>query len=261
MSLLFASDLANGSVNIYRTDRLVNNPAPIATIAEPSGGCPYQMAFDSEGDLYLADECLHRIEIYPKGSTRMSGTITKGLYDPFGVAIDKHDTLYVSSGSAIEEYAKGSKSPTKSITGAGMNSPFGLSLDRRGDLYIAGYSAPAVFELPAGGSSVTNLGLANLTQPVQTAVDWKLGRLWVTDASGYRVSIYQLGGSAEPIKEIAGGYPFSVSIQNAGKLAGTVVYGDLGANLVYAFMRGSYTPYARLNNGIDEPTGLLIGKP
>lgn len=260
-SLLFVSDFSNDTINIYRTSRLESNPAPIATIAVPSGGCPYQMAFDSEGDLYLADECLNRIEIYPKGSTRMSRTITSGAYNPFGVAIDKADTLYVSSGSAIQEYSKGSTSPTKTITGGGTNFPFGLSLDRRGDLYIADYSVPAVFELPAGGSSVTNLGLANLTLPIQTAVDWKLGHLWVTDGSGYRVSIYQLGGSAEPIKIIDGGYPYSVSIQNKGKLAGTAVYGDLGSNSVYAFTEGSYTPYASLNNGIDQPTGLLIGKP
>jgi hypothetical protein len=260
-SLLYVSDFSNDTVNIYQTNALPNNPAPVATIAEPPGGCPYQMALNNEGDLYLADECLHRVEIYPKGSTRMSGAITKGLYDPFGVAIDKNDTLYVSSGSAIKEYAKGSTSPTKAVTGGGMNFPFGLSLDKRGNLYIADYSVPAVFELTAGGSSVTNLGLANLTTPIQVAVDWKLEHLWVADASGYRVSIYQLGSSPNPIETIGAGYPFSVSIQNEGKLEGTAVYGDSGANSIYAFTEGSYTPYASLNNGIDQPTGLLIGKP
>lgn len=112
-SLLFVSDFSNGTVNIYRTSRLESNPAPIATIAEPPGGCPYQMAFDSEGDLYLADECLNRIEIHPKGSTRMSRTITNGAYNPFGVAIDKGDTLYVSRVPLFRSTRKAAPRPPK----------------------------------------------------------------------------------------------------------------------------------------------------
>ena len=92
-------------------------------------------------------------------------------------------------------------------------------------------------------------------------MNWKLGLLWVTDGSGYRVSIYKLGGSTAPIETIGAGYPFSVAVQNRGKPIGISVYGDVGGASVSAFKPGSYTPYATLRNGVDEPTGLLIGKP
>jgi streptogramin lyase len=262
-SLLFESDFSNDTINIYQTSALGSNPPPIATITEPSGGCPYDMTLDKKKNLYVVDDCLSQIEIYPKGSTTMSGTITDGITYPLGITIDKSQTLYVSvSGSTIQEYAKGSTSPTKTITGGGMSVPFGLSTDKNGNVYIADYGAVAVFELSAGGSTVTNLGLADLSEPLQTAVNQKAGYLWVTDGTGDNVKVYQLGGSTSPVQTIAGnGFPYSVSVENYGKPKGEAVYGDGGDDTVYAFMPGSYTPYATLTNGTGNPAGLLISKP
>jgi hypothetical protein len=261
-SLLFESNFSNKAVNIYKTAAIPGNPAPIATIAEPSGGCPYGMAVNKTKTLYLADSCLSQIELYPKGSTTMKSTITDGISFPLGVAIDKSQTLYVSTGSEIQEYADGSTSPTKTITGGGLSEPFGVSLDASGNLYIADFGAEAVFELPAGGSSVTNLGLQDLTEPLGTAVDQKTGLLWVTDGGGDKVNVYQLGGSTSPVQTIAGsGFPYAVGIQNQGKPNGTVVEGDEDSESVYAFRAGQYTPYATLTNSVDVMTGLLITKP
>jgi DNA-binding beta-propeller fold protein YncE len=258
-SLLFVSNFGEHTVDIYQTSALSSNPTPIATISEAYGGCPYGMAFNKKGDLYLADSCLSQVEIYAKGSTTLSSTITDGISDPLGVAFDKKGTLYVTVPGEIQEYAKGSTSPTKTVSG--LSDPFGISLDKKGNAYIADYGAETVWELPAGGSSVTNLGLQDLDEPLGTAVDQKTGYLWVTDGAGDKVEVYQLG-STSPVETIAGaGFPYSVSIQNHGKPAGTTAYGDLGNSAVYLFKAGSYTPYATLTNGTDEPTGVLIATP
>jgi hypothetical protein len=260
-SLVFESDFSTHVVNIYQTKALSTNPAPIASIAEPAGGCPYGMAMNKKKTLFLVDSCLNQVEEYPKGSTTLGTTISSGLSFPLGVAIDKAQTLYVSEGSSIQEYASGSTSPTKTITGGGLSEPFGLSLDSAGNLYIADYGAAAVFELPAGGSSVNNLGLTDLVEPLGTAVDQKTGYLWVTDGSGNKVNVYQLG-SMSPAQTIPGaGFPYSVGIQNQGKPNGTALYGDGGNDTVYAFKPASYTAYAELTNGTGDPTGLLIIKP
>ncbi len=195
-SLLFESDGSNNTVNIYQTSQLAKNPPPIATITEPSGGCPYQMALDNKKTLFLTDNCLSQIEEYPKGSTTLRTTITNGISFPLGVAIDQNQTLYVRvHPGTIQEYAAGSMKPTKTITGD-LSEAFGLSLDSSGNLYIADpglYGKPAVFELPAGGSSVQNLHLQGLQEPIQTAVDQKTGFLWVTDGTGNKVNVYQFG--------------------------------------------------------------------
>lgn len=263
-SLVFEGDQAEAAVNIYQTADLPSNPAPIATI-HVANGCPYGMAMNKKGTLYVADNCFTGdVEEYPKGSTTLQTTITDGISYPLGLAIDKQGTLYVSNyPAAITEYPKGSTSPSKTITGGGMADPFGLALDKKGNLYIADFGASAVFELPAGGSSVTNLNLQSVGEPLGLAIDQKTGTLWETAGSSANViNIYQLGGSSSPIMTIPGnGEPYAISLENKGKPKAEVVESDLGTYEVYAYMPGSYTPYATLSNGISLPTGLLIARP
>jgi hypothetical protein len=106
---------------------------------------------------------------------------------------------------------------------------------------------------------VTNLGLQDLTEPLQSSVDQKTGYLWVTDGSGNRVQIYQLG-STTPVETIAGaGFPYTVSVQNGGGRKGETVYGDEGNSDVYVFEPNEYTPFATVTDA-GEPTGSLLVK-
>jgi DNA-binding beta-propeller fold protein YncE len=259
-SLLFETDFSSRTVNIFLTTQLsTGDPSPIATITEPTGGCPYDMALDKKKTLYLADQCLNQVEEYSKGSTTMKTAITEGLTAPTGLAIDKNGTLYVSlvETGEVQEFANGSTTPTKTVTG--MSDPFGISLDSKGNLYIPDFGCGCVWELPAGGSSVTNLGLQDLTEPLQSSVDEKTGYLWVTDGSGNRVQVYQLG-STTPVETIAGaGFPYTVSVQNGGGRKGETVYGDEGNSDVYVFEPNQYTPFATVTDA-GEPTGSLLVK-
>jgi hypothetical protein len=262
-SLIFEGDQDEAAVNIYKTKSVSSNPAPIATI-HVANGCPYGLATDKKGTLYVADNCFSGdVEEYPKGSTTLKTTITTGISFPLGLAIDATGTLYVSNyPPSITEYPLGSTSPSKTVTGGGLTDPFGLALDSSGNLYIADFGADEVFELPAGGSSVTNLGLQGLGEPIGLALDKKTGYLWETDGSGNNVNVYNLAGSKSPVETIAGnGEPYAISLENQGKPKAEVVESDLGTHDVYAYKPGAYTPFATLSNGIDLPTGLLISVP
>jgi len=261
--LVFEADQKETAVNIYQNADLSGNPAPIATFTV-AAGCPYGMATDSKGTLYVVDNCGgNDVEEYPKGSTTLKTTITDGISNPLGAAIDKNNTLYVTNyPAAITEYAYGTNTPSKTITGGGLEDPFGEALDSSGNLYIADFGADAVFELPAGGSSVTNLNLQGLGEPLGVAIDRATGYLWETGGSGNIINIYQLGGSTSPIETITGdGFPYAISLANKGKVKGEVVESDIDTDSVYAFANGSYTPYATLTNGIELPTGLLVVRP
>ena len=262
-SLVFEGDQSQAAVNIYQTASLPSNPPPIATI-HVAAGCPYGLVADKKGTIYVADNCGgNDVEEYAKGSTTLKTSITNGISNPLGLAMDKAGNLYVSNYPAsITVYPYGSTTPSETITGGGMTDPFGLALDKSGNLYIADFGASAVFELPAGGTSVTNLNLQGLGEPLGLAIDQKNGLLWETGGSGNIINIYQLGGSTSPIKTITGnGFPYAISLENKGKPKGEVVNSDLGTYEVYAYMPGSSTPYATLSNGITLPTGLLITKP
>ena len=155
----------------------------------------------------MVDNCGgNDVEEYAKGSTTLKTKITDGISNPLGAAIDKHGTLYVSNyPPAITEYAYGTTTPSKTISGAPLQDPFGLALDKSGNLYIADFGGSgAVFELPAGGSSVTNLNLQGLGEPIGLAIDQKTGYLWETGGEGNVINVYQLGGSTSPIETIHG---------------------------------------------------------
>lgn len=177
--------------------------------------------------------------------------------------MDSHGTLYVSNYPAsITEYPAGSTTPSKTITGGGMDDPFGMAVDTSGNLYIADFGADAVFELPAGGSSVTNLGLSGLGEPIGLAFDHSSGYLWETGGGDNVVNVYDLATGTSPIESFKGSdNPYAISAQNSGKPKGEVVISDTDTHDVYAYKPGQYTPYATLSDGVELPTGLLIREP
>lgn len=256
MLLFVGENVGTGHVGIYLGKSLKHNREPIAEITDAIA-TPYGMAMDSSGTLYVADNPESAITEYPKGQTTHSVTITDGLDSPLGLAVDKSGTLYVSNVGAIQEYAKGSTTPTKTVTGGGMTNPFGVALDKKQNLYIADFIAAKVFELPKGGSSVTSLNLQGLSEPIGVAFDAS-GNLWVTNGNGGNITVYP-PGQTSPSETITSGYtdPYAITSGN-----GTVAAANsaLPNTAVYAYKSGYYTPYATLTKGIVSVTGLLLAK-
>jgi sugar lactone lactonase YvrE len=261
-SLVFEADQDEAAVNVYQTADLTADPGPIATM-HVLNGCPYGLATDKKGTIYVADNCSgNDVEEFPKGSTTEKTAITDSVSNPLGIAVDKHGTLYVSNyPAAIEEYKKGATSPFQSVTGQGLTDPFGLALDKAQNLYIADFGASGVFEVKYGTTTATNLGLTGCGEPIGVAVDQKNSYLWVTCGTGNTINVYKLG-TTSPFETIPGNdYPYAISLDHKGKPVGTVVESDIETALVYAYKPGQYTSYATLGNGVELPTGLLIAKP
>jgi serine/threonine-protein kinase len=260
--LVFEGDQAQAAVNVYQTGALSKNPSPIAQIKVQTG-CPYGLAMDKTGTLYVADNCaVGDVEEYPKGSTTKGITITDGISYPLGLAIDKKGTLYVSNyPAAITEYTYGSTTPSQTITGQGLTDPFGLALDKNDNLYICDFGAGKVFEIKYGTTTVTALGLTGISEPLGIAIGRETGDLWITDGAGNKIDVFKPGATT-PFEQIVGnGDPYAISIENRGKPKATVVQSDVNSKAVYAYKKGQYTSYATLTNGISLPTGLLIAKP
>jgi streptogramin lyase len=257
-ALLFVSNQSNFAVGVYSIKKVKSNPAPIASLPATSG-CPYQSAMDKKGTLYVPNNCsANSLDEFPKGSTTPSLTITDGISNPLGTAIDGSGNLYVSNfPAAISIYAPGGTSPTGTITGGGMVDPFGLAIDKNNNLFIADFGADQVFEVASGTTTPVPLELQDMSEPLQLAFD-SAGNMWVTDGQGARVQIYP-PGSTSPSRTISGvfSFPYGVSV-NA---AGVAFVSDVSQSKVYAFKKGASSPYATLTNGIDTPTGVLARKP
>ncbi len=185
-----AVDLAG---NVYLTDythsriRMVNPAGIINTIAgngksifsgdngpaKNAGMDPYDIAVDSQGNLYVADEINNRIrEIMPNGNiTTVAGIGTPGYSGDGGLA-----------------------------TAAQLNGPTGVAVDANGNLYIADFGNFVVRRVTASGLITTIAGnggfypgsgdggpaISAQLNPLRVAVDPQ-GNLYVADYINDRI--------------------------------------------------------------------------
>lgn len=97
-TLLFEAVSNNAEVAIFDADALLHNPPPIATL-HSTAGWPTGLAMDSYGTLYVANSVFTSdVEEYPKGSLTPTLTITDSIKGPQALAIDGKDNLYVLNG-------------------------------------------------------------------------------------------------------------------------------------------------------------------
>ena len=163
------------------------NVAPLFKIGGAKTGfsnCAGQMAFDADGNMYVAD-IKNQILVFSKGANgnlkyvrRIAGAATK-LSAPSGLALDGKGSLYVSNscvggtcGGAILVFKttdSGNVAPVRTISGSKttLNQPMGLAFNPGGYLYVANNSANSIliFSPTASGN----------VAPKRTMFDQKAG--------------------------------------------------------------------------------------
>lgn len=122
-----------------------DGPALQSAVNQPQG-----LAFDSSGNLYIADTGNNLVRIVSKGNI---STIAHGLDRPSAVAVDALGDVYIAEGSvgrileipagaSSTQAIAGGGSPTVlgdggSPTNAGLNQPQGIAVDSSGSVLIA----------------------------------------------------------------------------------------------------------------------------
>jgi DNA-binding beta-propeller fold protein YncE len=182
---------------------------------------PQQVALDSSGDLYIADDNNHEVEkVTPSGTlsviagTGTSGTPTPGpatnskLNNPTGVAVDSNGNVYICEGGN-DEIDKVTPAGTLSVVQGGLNSPYNIAIDSSNNLYIADATNQRIAELTAGGvlSNIAGLGggllgfptagpatSSRLYYPFGVAVD-PSGNVYISDTNAYDLLKVTPGGT------------------------------------------------------------------
>ena len=173
---------------------------------------PSSLAFDAEGNLYVAnygDKHHHpSVTIYGPGSSTVLRTIWRGITYPGRLAFDKAGDLFLTNGAEIVEYAPGSSKILRTITDS-IDGPQALALDHSGTLYVANWpddpSGPGWISVYAPGKSSTEYQIVEgIYEPVALAFDGD-GNLCVANIGGEgRVSIYA-PASQKPLRSIQSG--------------------------------------------------------
>ncbi len=103
---------------------------------------PDALAFDSSGNLYVANVGNDTVEMFAPGSTTASATYSAGLDYPEALAFDSSGNLYVANygNTTVEMFAPGSTTASATYS-AGLDYPDALAIDSSGNLYVANYGS------------------------------------------------------------------------------------------------------------------------
>jgi sugar lactone lactonase YvrE len=178
---------------------------------------PENIAFDSKGNLYIADVFNNRVrKVTPTGVistfagvTGISGYSGDGgpagsaqLWFPYGVAVDKNDNIYISdNGNGVIRKVDTSGTITTLAQNANFFDLLGIAVDSGGNVYVADDLSCVVWQAtPAGAVSVA-AGVLNtcgyngdgiaatsayLNSPYDVGVD-SAGNLYIGDTFNNRV--------------------------------------------------------------------------
>lgn len=152
-------------------------------INSPGFNCPRGIAFDTAGNLWVANALGSAVRILsasiaatnPTAAVDTTLTPPSGASKPFGIALDTEGNVWVSycTGSALARYtASGGAvgiAPAATLTsnGASLNCPVALALDNSGELWAANadggtLSAFAATDIAATGSPTPVIQLTNI---------------------------------------------------------------------------------------------------
>jgi len=149
-SLLYGSNYTT-PYSIVTYDTTVTNPPP--TTFASTGFFPTGVAFDSAGNLYVANYYGNAIEKFTPGGVG-SVFASTGLDGPEALAFDSAGNLYVANyySSTIEKFNPGG---VGSSFASGLSGPIGLAFDSAGNLYVSNYYSNAIEKFTPGGIGST----------------------------------------------------------------------------------------------------------
>jgi predicted Zn-dependent protease with MMP-like domain len=201
---LYVADAGNNRVLFYpagstTATRVYGQNGSFTTGTANNGGVsanslwnPQNVAVDSSGNLYVADEYNNRVLFYSAGSTTATrvygqggsftsntqnngGVSASSLASPWGLALDGTGNLYVTdyqnnrvlfypagSTTATQVYGQGGSFTSNAVNNGGitansLNQPTGVALDSSGNLYVADIYNNRVLCYPYGSTTATQV--------------------------------------------------------------------------------------------------------
>ncbi|HEY1656457.1 MAG TPA: NHL repeat-containing protein [Candidatus Tumulicola sp.] len=193
----FVSTAYKGGAEVFEYEPGTNHPIaePYDAYGEPSG-----FAFDSAGYMYLANYN------QPGGSGSVFAldpnprTIRKGVSNPYSIALDANDRLYVANtsgknNSSVTIYEPHSDVVVATLT-SGISFPRSIAIDSAQNLYVAnsGTGAGTVEVFPPNSTVPAYSIVDGINQPFAVALGPN-GNLYVANFSGNTVSVYRPGST------------------------------------------------------------------
>jgi len=137
---LFMSELQSGTIIKF-------TPGGIQSTFASGLNHPVSLAFNSAGNLFEADYWSGNVFQF---TTNGAQSTFASLADPFVLAFDSSNNLFVASTSTIIKITPGR---VQSLFASGLNGPSSMAFDRAGNLFVGNFSGTIIKITPSG---VTN---------------------------------------------------------------------------------------------------------
>ena len=273
---MFVSDWdAPGAIHEYASGSQTSTTfysSIISPLGEPGG-----LAFNSAGDLFVADTFTGSGAIYEISPSQTLTTFASGLYNPSGLAFDGAGDLFDADyqGNTIYEFVNsgGTLSPTPTTFKSGLGHPAELAFDSAGDLFETDASSGNIYEFKKNGGTLSTTATtyaSGFTLPFGLAFN-AAGDLYVSyDGPGQTATS---GGVTEilpggPEKSIVTGLanPNDIAFDNSGDLfitdAGDGEITEVTAGGTASSFSVNYHPYGIAFQGValpvPEPSTLAL---
>ena len=170
---------------------------------------PSALALDSEENLYLADDLLHRITVYDREGNLVSTWGSEGGGDgefdgPSGLVFDSEDNLFVVDhrNHRVQKFTRDGRFLSKwGSFGDGdgeFDLPWGITRDKEGSLYVADWRNDRIQKFTGGGTFLAAYGTSGsgdlqFSRPSGIGVDSE-GNMYVADWGNQRVQVLDSDG-------------------------------------------------------------------
>ena len=227
----------------------------VANVISTSINVPYSIAFDSVGNLYVANNGVNNVTVYNPSSGALLRTISLGI-GPSDIAFDSAGNLYVSISSAgnVTVYNSSSGVLLNTIS-AGMNVPVGLAFHSSGNLYVCNLTANNVTVYDSLGALVNTISLGTIVPTGGLAFD-SAGNLYVASFTDNNVTVYD-SSSGVLLNTISGGMsgPGELAFDSAGNL---YVANFSGNNVTVYDVSGAQILSKTISAGVFQPFSLAF---
>jgi len=202
-----ASQAPQGAVRVTICTADQEYIGTMAGYGEDDGGLiwPTAIAHDSQGNIYIADEHRHDVQVFNRDHEFATkwGTYGSGPDDmdrPSGLAIDANDNVFVvdhmnnriqkrkTDGTVIKSWGSFGDGPGE------FNLPWGICTDKAGNVYVADWRNDRIQKFTNDGEYISTIGssgsqIGQLSRPSNVTVDDK-GLIYVCDWGNERVQVF-----------------------------------------------------------------------